>query len=416
MAQLETLTALDIGSSKVVCAIAELSPDGNMSIVAHGVAPCSGLRCGALVDSVETVSAIEQAVSQAESSGYSIGPVVVGLTSENLCFKAGCGVAAVGNKDGEVRQEDMRRAQASAGLVDFPSGFEIVSVVTRSYSVDGQRDIANPAGIAGVRLEAESYVCAASLPYLQNVQKIIARAGIESRPNGLLPAAMASALAVLTDDESDIGALVLDFGMGVIDLALYSAKEIGYAAVLGQGGWILTNDVARFFNITKDEAERLITDFGCASPAYLDKAAAEQKITALSASGDALVEVSRRELAEVLEARLQDIIDWVRARLDEAREQHGLTPSSIAITGGGSLLPGLDKRLGEELGLTTRVAVPCCPANLPQYLKSPMYSTVVGLLAFGADMVKQGTDETGEIIPSAGNIFVRIIDWFGRVF
>ncbi len=334
-------------------------------------------------------------------------------------FCVGHGVTAASNKESEFTKADVARVQANSSLVGVPSDYEVISTITRSYIVDGQRDIVNPVGLTGVRLEAEAYVCAAPLTYIQNVRKIVNKAGLDICKDGQLPVAMASSLAVLTDEERDLGAVMLDMGMGTVDMAVYTAKEIGYSAVLAKGGWILTNDVACFFNIAKSEAERLILNFGAASPECLDKDAVEQELKATSASGDSEVAIKRRELAEVIEARLLEIMEWVRDHLKEAREQYGLNASSIVLTGGVSLLPGIAQRFKKELGLPTRVASPCYPTNLPSYLSEPIYSTVVGLLAFGANLIKQNSGEAPEVVyPRKGvvGLFYRICEWFGKVF
>ena len=418
VAQLQTLTALDIGSSKVVCAVVELSPDGGLEVVARGVAPCKGVAEGVIVDSAETVEAIVKAVAETEASGYSVGPVVVGLTSENLAFRTGHGVTAVSNKEGEITPADKERAQAGASMVGVPSDHEIVFVATRSFSVDGQNDISNPVGLTGVRLEAEAYVCTAPLTYIQNVRRVVDKAGLEIRKDGLFPAPMASALAVLTDEERDVGALMLDIGMGTVDLAVYT-KEIGYSAVLAKGGRVIAGDVASYFNITKREAERLVTEYGIAAAEYLEAKDAETVITATSTAGDSNVSISRKELADVIEARLMEIIDWVKEQMEAARKQ-GLAVSGIVMTGGVSFLPAIDRRFSKELGVAVRVAAPCCLANLPEYLASPIYSTAVGLLAFGAHLVKQSSleNEDSEVPVRRGTLgwFWRIIDWFGRMF
>ncbi len=418
MAQLQTLTALDIGSSKIVCAVVELSPDGSLEIVARGVAPCKGVSDGVVVDSAETVDAIAKAVAETEASGYSVGPVVVGLTSENLAFRTGHGVTAVANKEGEITLADKERAQASASMVGVPSDHEIVSVVTRSFSVDGQNDIVNPVGLTGVRLEAEAYVCTAPLTYIQNIRRVVDKAGLEIRNKGLLPAAMASSLAVLTDEERDVGVLMLDIGMGTVDLAVYT-KEIGYSAVLAKGGRFISGDVASYFNITKSEAERLVTEYGIAAAEYLDAKAADEKITATSTAGDSEVTITRKELGDVIEARLQEIIDWVKEQMETAR-QRGLSVSGIVITGGVSFLPYIDRRFSKDLGVSVRVAAPCCFANIPEYMASPIYSAVVGLLAFGAHAVKHSLPENDEgpvpVRRGPMGLIWRIIDWFGRMF
>lgn len=410
VARLRTFTALDIGSSKVVCVIVELIPNGGIEIVARGVAPCHGVSEGKLTDGKAAVEAVVAAVSEAEASGYPIGPAVVAISSENLAFRNGRGVTAVASREGEITLADQDRARESACMVGVPSDYEVVSVVTRSYSVDGQKNVVNPVGLTGVRLEAEAFVCAASAHYLTNMRRLVEKAGLEIYRNGLLPAAMASSLAVLTDDECDVGALMLDIGMGTVDLAVVT-KEIGYSAVLGQGGGAISGDVAQFFNITMSEAERLVTEFGAAGAEYLDPKVLNETITATSTSGDSEVTLSREKLVEVIEARLKDIVEWSAEQLQKARNR-GLPVAGVVLTGGVSFLPGIERCFSKALELPARVAAPCNVPELPKHLDSPIYSTAVGLVAFGAHLVNQDVMVEEKETPQRSKY--RVVNWFWK--
>lgn len=415
MAKLETLTALDIGTSKVVCAIAELSHEGELEIVAKGVAPCRGLSRGALVDSEETVAAIESAISEAEKSGYSAGAVVVGLTSEYLTSRPGHGVAPVGGADGEITREDVDRVLKATSLVGIPSDTEVVKKIPRGFIVDGQRGIVNPVGISGGRLEADAYVCAASAAYLHNVRKVVMRAGLDVYTDeGLVPAALASSLAVLTDEERSLGVAMADIGLGTLDFSVYCANEIGYSSVLSKGGWILANDVACYFNIPQSEAERVIIEAGLAAPEYYEGDEG-RTISAALASGEGEAYINRRELSEVLEARLQEIVGWLSEQIEFARRKLGLTVSSLVLTGGAAQLPGLAQLVRRETGIPARVATPCYPPSLPQSLASPIYSTVVGLLLYGAGLSHASDNLPGGPGP-VGGVVKRILDWLNKVF
>lgn len=418
MAKVGTVTALDIGTSKVVCAIAELSRSGNgLEIVAKGVAPCCGLSRGALVDSEETVGAIEAAVNEAEASGYAAGPyVVVGLTSEYLTSRPSHGVSAVGGSGHEITDDDVRRVMAAATLVGVPSDTEIVKVVSRGFVVDGQRDILNPIGLSGVRLETDAYVSAASVAYLQNIRKVVGRAGLELHPNGFVPASLASSLAVLTEEERSLGVVMIDIGLGTLDLSVYCNGEIGTSAVFPMGGWVLANDVACYFNIPRSEAEKAILECGIASPEYLNLAESMPKqITVPSASGEIQVDVAREVLAEVLEARLKEVFAWVTERIEHARTKLGLTITSLVLTGGASQLPGLSQFAAKETELPTRVASPCYPASLPQFFSSPIYSTVVGLLLYGSTLGVVAKEKEVGTSP-VSNWFTRLTEWLNKVF
>lgn len=386
MARLETLTALDIGTSKVVCVIAELAADGELEVVARGVQPCRGMRRGALVDAEEATRSIEAAVSEAEKlAGYPVGPALVGLTSEYLCARPSHGVWPVGNSEGEVSPEDVRRVVEAARLVGIPSDREIVHAIPRGFTVDGQSGIRNPVGLSGLRLEADAHVIAGSSAFLQNIRKVVQRAGVEIDPEGLVASSIASSLAVLTDEERDLGTAMIDLGLGTVDFAVYCGGEIGHSAVLPISGEFLIQDVARFFRIPPPEAERLILESGLASPEFLEED--EENPTILEApgiSGDGNVQVPRKQLAEVIEARLFEVLEWVARQMEFARRKLGLTVTSLVMTGGVSQLPGLALMAHRELEVPTRVAAPCYPPGLPQKLASPIYSTAVGLILYGA--------------------------------
>ncbi len=401
MARLETLTALDIGTSKVVCLIAELARNGDLEVVARGVQPCCGLRRGALVDAEETVRAIEAAVSEAEKeAGYPVGPALVNLSSEFLTSRPSHGVWPVGNTEGEITPDDVRRVVEAARQVGIPSDREIVHAIPRGFTVDGQREICNPVGLSGLRLEADAHVIAGSSAFLQNIRKVVQRAGVEIHPEGLVASSIASSLAVLTDEERDLGTALLDMGLGTVDFSVYCGGEIGHSAVLPIGGEYLVQDVARFFRIPPMEVERLILEAGIASPEFLEQVEGEEQILeAPPVSGDGVIRISRRELSEVLEARLQDILEWVAEQIRTARRKLGLTVTSLVLTGGVSQLPGMALVAHRELDLPTRVAAPCYPPGLPLNLASPVYATAVGLVLYGATRIHRQEGRPGNVSP-----------------
>ncbi len=386
MARLETLTALDIGTSKVVCVIAELAQNGDLEMVARAVQPCRGLRRGALVDAEEAVRALEAAVQEAEKkAGYPVGPALVSLSSEFLTSRPSHGVWPVGNPDGEITAEDVRRVVEAARQVGIPSDGDIVHAIPRGFSVDGQKEIRNPVGLSGLRLEADAHVIAGSSAFLQNIRKVVQRAGLEIHSEGLVASSIASSLAVMTDEERDLGTAMIDVGLGTVDLAVYCGGEIGHSAVLKMGGDTLVQEVARVFRIPPMEVERLILEAGIASPEFLEgEEEAERLLEAPTVAGDGVAQITRRQLAEVLEGRLLDILEWVARQIHFARRRLGLTVTSLVLTGGVSQLPGMALVAHRELDIPARVAAPCYPPSLPQMLASPIYSTSVGLVLYGA--------------------------------
>lgn len=418
MARMEVLTAVDIGTSKVTCIIAEADSRGEIEVAGWGVCPCSGLRKGALVDPEQTTAAIEAAVTEAErKAGYNVTNVHLSLTSEYLNSLSSHGVWAVSNQENEIAPADVRKAVDAAKMVGIPSDREIIHVVPRGFTVDGHNGIRNPVGLSGLRLEVDTHVVAASSAYLHNMCKCVQRASLEIEEEGLVASPIASGLAVLTEEERKLGTAMIDIGAGTVDLSVYCDGEIGHSAILPVAGDLLTHDLARFFRIPPSQAEKLKLEKGIVAPSYLNSDEDErdtETIEAVSLSGEESVEVSRFEMAQVLEARLLDILEWVGRELKRA-EQLGLVVTSLVMTGGTSQLPGLAKLTHRELDIPCRVAAPCYPAGLPQELASPIYSTGVGLLLYSASRtLLPGEHEVG---PSTMKVFFgRVGRWLAEVF
>ncbi|MBI3926676.1 MAG: cell division protein FtsA [Armatimonadetes bacterium] len=415
---MEVLTALDIGTSKISCIIAEADAEGNMDVVGHGVSPCLGLRKGALVDPEQTVHAIETAVSEAEKeAGYTINSVHLCLSSEYLSSLPSQGVWAVSNPENEISAIDVRRVVEAARMVGIPSDREILHIVPRGFTVDGQNGIRNPVGLTGLRLEVETHVVAAASSFLQNICKCVQKANLEIDADGLVASTIASGLAVLTDEERKLGTAMIDIGAGTVDLAVYCDEEIGHSAVLPVAGDLLTHDLARFFRIPPSQAERLKLDKGLVSPDYLESSEDDlhdETIEVTSLSGEELVPVSRHQLAEVLEARLLDIFEWVAEECKKA-ERRGLVVASLVMTGGTSQLPGLARLARRELEMPVRVAAACYPQGLPEQLGSPIYATGVGLLLYAA--ARRFTPEEKEEGPSRMKVLLgRVGRWLAEVF
>ena len=395
MARTEILTSVDIGTSKVTCLIAEADQDGNIEFVGHGLSPCSGLKRGALIDPETAIQAISAAVNDAErEAGFSVNSVLVSLTSEYVHSLSSHGVWAVSNPEGEISINDVRRALDSARLVGIPSDREIIHVIPRGFTVDGQEGIRNPIGLSGLRLEVDTHIVAATSAYLQNLGRCLGRATLDVEEDGLIASSMASGLAVLTEQERKLGTAMIDMGAGTVDLSVFCDDEIGHSAISTMGGDLLTQDLARFFRIPQEQAEKLKLEKGIVAPTYLDSDETErdgETVPATSLSGEEEVEVSRFEMAQVLEARLLDMMDWVGKEIAKA-ERQGLVVTSLVLTGGGSQLPGMANLASRELDVPCRIAAPCYPAGLPDQLASPIYSTAIGLVLHGASRRLLPTD------------------------
>ncbi len=319
--------------------------------------------------------------------------------------------------DGEITVNDVRRVLDSARLVGIPSDREIIHVIPRGFTVDGHEGVRNPVGLSGLRLEVDTHIVAASSAYLQNLGRCLSRATLEVEEDGLIASSMASGLAVLTAEERKLGTAMVDIGAGTVDLSVFCDDEIGHSSILSMGGDLLTQDLARFFRIPGEQAEKLKLEKGIVAPTYLDsdeKDRDSETVRATSLSGEEQIEVSRFEMAQVLEARLLDVLDWVRRELAVAEKQ-GLVVTSLVLTGGSSQLPGLANLASRELDMPCRVAAPCYPEKLPDQLASPIYSTAVGLILHGASRrslpndIPQGSSKVKVLLGRVGR-------WLAEVF
>jgi cell division protein FtsA len=260
----------------------------------------------------------------------------------------------------------------------------------------------------------DAHVVAASSSFLQNMCKTVQRANLEIDPDGLISGAIASALAVLTEEERKLGTAMIDIGAGTLDLAVYCEGEVGHSAVLPVAGDLLTHDLARFFRIPPSQAERLKLEKGLASPEFLEQNA-DELLQAKTLSGEGLVEVPRGQMAEVLEARLLDMFEWVGGELQRA-ERLGLVVSSLVLTGGTSQLPGIAQLAHRELNMPCRVASPCYPQGLSEALASPIFSGSIGLLLHGAARRFLPQDK-GEVKSSKFRQVVHSVSrWLAEVF
>ena len=382
MAKSVTITALDIGTGKVTCAIAELAKDGELEVVAKGIAPCRGMKNGALINSSDTVASVEEAINEAEKSGYQAGEVIIGLTSDFITSRLGRGRTAIAGSSREVTEADIDIAIENSTLVGLPSDMEIFKSIPRRFSVDGLGGVTHPVGMSGESLEAETYICAASSAYIRNMRRIIDSAGYDIHKDGMIPSAMASGLAVLADEERSLGQAVLDIGCGTSDLSIFSDGEIGFTEVCSFGGADLARALACKFNISESEAERLIIEDGAASPDFIDDG--DKELEAKSLAGDVSITLRKRELAEVMERELSELLYWTAQKIFYARRDLGLNVPGIILTGGTAQLSGLDAMIKRDVELTATLRSPMFPHNLPEDMTSPIFSTVVGLLLYGA--------------------------------
>ncbi len=389
------LVGIDVGTTKVCALIGEVSRDGRLTIMGHGTVPSSGLKKGVVVNIDQTVRSIADAVERAERlSGWKIDRAFVGVGGQHVESMNSTGQVAVTAHHREVTREDVNRAIEVARAVSIPSNREVLHVERRGFIVDGQEGVKDPLGMSALRLEVETHIVTASATAVQNLSKCIGQAGVKI--DELVAASLASAEAVLTDTEKELGVAVADIGAGTIDLALFTDGSPFHTVVLPIGGNNVTNDVAIGLKTSLPVAEELKIRHGTCN---LASVTGDEEISVALLGEDAGRTVSRLEVSRIIEARMRETFELLR---NEMQTAPGMLPAGIILTGGASQLAGIAELGREVLEMPVRVSGPSGIGGLVDTLLTPSYSTAVGLLQWGSTSLSSGEPTRFESTPAAG--------------
>ncbi|WP_299027482.1 cell division protein FtsA [uncultured Thermanaerothrix sp.] len=367
------VVGIDIGTTKVCTLVARVEGERNLRILGVGIEPSQGIRKGAVVDLGAASTAIARSIEKAQrTSGLEITSALVSLAGSHVASVNSRGV--VGISGGVIDQEDIARALDSAQAIAIPHNRQIIHVIQRGFVVDGQDGIRNPIGMHGYRLEVEAHIITAAESTVENIRQCVEAAGVQVSHFVLNP--LASGEVVLTETERQMGVVVCDIGGGTTDLAIYIDGDVWHTMVLALGGNHITSDIAHGLRLPLPQAEEVKKQYGHA----VENEVSEEEILTLRTFGQEYpVQVSRRELAHIIEARVEEIFLFV---LEEIKRSgyDGLLPAGMVLTGGTALLPGIRNLASSVLGLPVRVAKPENLVGLTDQLQSPAYSTSVGLL------------------------------------
>jgi cell division protein FtsA len=375
------IVGLDVGTSKIAAIAAEIKPEGGFEIIGMGSHPSRGLKKGVVVNIETTVSAIQRALEEAElMADCKIREVYTGIAGSHIKSFNSQGMVAI--KDKEVVQMDIDRVIETAKAVQIPNDQQILHILNQEFIIDGQEDVREPLGMSGVRLEAKVHIVTGAVSAAQNIIKCVRRCGLEVRDLILQP--LASALAVITDDEKDLGVCLIDIGGGTTDVAVFTHGAIRHTAVIPIAGDQITNDIAMALRTPTKDAEDIKQRFGCA----LSQLADPQEMVEVPGVGErASRELSRKTLAEVIEPRVEELYSLVQAELRRSGYEE-LLSSGIIITGGSSVLQGMVE-LGEEIfHMPVRIGQPNYSGGLAEVVRHPRYSTGVGLLLAGVQQYR----------------------------
>jgi cell division protein FtsA len=395
------IVGLDVGTTKVCAVVGEVVED-ELEIRGVGASTSTGLKKGVVINIEPTVESIKKAVKEAESfTGVQISSVYVGITGAHV--KGFNSYGAVGIRSDEVTPLDVQRAIESAKAVYIPLDREVLHVLPTGYILDGQDGIRDPIGMAGVRLEAKVHIITAAVSSVQNLLKCCEKAGLEVIEVVFQP--LASTEAILTDDEKELGVAVVDLG-GTTDIILYKDGWLRHLSVLTIGGNHFTNDVAIGLRVSMSEAERLKKSFGCAMASMVKE---DELIDIIQAGQDR--KIPRKYLSEIIQPRAEELLDLIKGELLSC-SGYDIASSGIVLTGGGSLLAGLDRMAEAILGLPVRVGYPDCVNGCRGNINNPMHATGVGLVLYGFNI------EVKEIYyrNTLTGIFGKMRNWVSGVF
>jgi cell division protein FtsA len=402
------IVGLDIGTSKVVAVVADVTEDGSLNVVGMGSASSKGLKRGVVVDIEKTVGAIQAALGEAElMADCKISEVYTGIAGSHIKSLNSHGMVAI--KDKEVTQADIDRVIETASAVNIPADHQVLHILSQEYVIDGQEDVKEPLGMSGVRLEVRVHIVSGAVSAVQNITKCVRRCGLEIAEVVLQP--LASAHAVLTDDERDLGVCLVDIGGGTTDMAVFINGAIRHTAVIPIAGDQITNDIAMALRTPTGEAENIKIQHGVALRHMTDP----QTMIEVPGVGErGARQMSRHTLAEVIEPRVEELYSFVQAELRRVNLEDRLS-SGIVITGGASLMPGMTELAEEIFHMPVRLGLPRYVGGLAEVVKNPRYSTAVGLLIVARQQMQKAPGQRGKD-GSIGDIFGRMKSWFQNNF
>jgi cell division protein FtsA len=364
---------LDIGTSMVRCVVGMYDPNGSNkpSIIGHGQAPNQGMRRGAVVHVDDVAEAIVHAVTEAERiSGTQIKHSTVNVNGSHVSGLNSEGVIAISAANREITSEDRLRVEEAATIVSLPPNREIVQFFAKSYSLDGQRNIKDPVGMHGVRLEVDAHIVTAASPNLRNLDMALEKAEVEATHHTV--SGLAAAEAVLTRQQREAGTALIDIGAGTTNLIVFEDGEVQHVAILPIGGQHITNDLAIGLRTDIDIAEQVKLQLA-------DLHAQPKKTSATIKIGDKSYNFQSEDIAMVIEARVDELLEYVDKELQKIKRSRKL-PGGIVLTGGTAKIPGIDEFARDKLRLPARIGKLQNIGGLVDTVEDQSFTTVVGLM------------------------------------
>ncbi len=372
------LASLDVGSAKIrtVVAVTESARDGVPNVIGVGMSPSLGIRKGQVIDVEELIHNIIASIEDAERmAGVPINHVFVGLSGSHIEAFDSRGVIAISGA--EITMDDIGRVLEAAQAVSIPPNRRILHIEPKSYAVDEQRGIKNPAGMTGIRLEVEAHIITGHIQHVKNVEKCIDQAGVDI--DALVPSTIAAAEATLTKRQKELGVVVIDVGAGSTSVAIYEEGTILHSVCLPIGGESVTNDIAIGLRTSVDTAERIKIEYGSVLPQEVGE---REMIDLSTVSRIDSQTVSKRYMAEIMQARYFEIFSFIKTELDRLG-RGGMLPAGAVLTGAAVKAPGVLDLARDTLGLPVQMGFPVDIGGVIEKVDDPAYATALGTLIWG---------------------------------
>jgi cell division protein FtsA len=369
------IAAIDVGTTKICTLIAHQRDDGNLEIIGIGKAPSHGLARGVVVDIAPAIASIKASFEEAQiMAGCSIEAVSIGISGSHIQAYQSQGVVAL--KGRQIRQSDILNVMAAAKAIPLAEGQQILHILPQFFTIDGNQRVRDPLGMHGVRLEVQAHIITGSITSAQNLVHCCERAGVKVRDIILEP--LASADAVLSFDERELGVAMLDIGGGTADFAVYQNNALYHTRIFPVAGNLFTHDIAICLHTTLKDAERIKKEYGSVLFSSLSNNA-DELIQAALTQGNLVQSISRADLITILQARAQELLGFVK---QECNTHNLLTvaQAGLVLTGGGALLNGLPELARAVLRVPVRIGRPQVPFTFHETLENPLYATGYGLL------------------------------------
>jgi len=410
MARQNIVTGLDVGTSKVRTVVASFREGQEKpKIIGVGEVPSNGMRKGIIIDIEEVTESIGKSIERAElNSGVSIHQVCASIGGSHVGIRANKGLVAVSRADQEVSEEDIERVMASASALSLSPNREILHIIPCEFKVDNEENIQDPLGMTGARLEVNTLIIDGLTPCIKNLKKCISNLGIKTE--SLTLDVLAASQSVLSKHQKELGVLVLDIGGGTTGMTVYEEGKLLYAHILPIGADHVTNDIAIGLRITVDLAEKIKLQYGTTLPSEIKKKEVVN-LSDLDENEEGMID--RKEIAKIIEARVQEIFDLVNRELKKIGRQK-LLPAGVVLVGGGSLISGIVEVAKKELGLPAQVGIPSEVEGILEKVDNPAFATATGLIIQALQVGKTNNQKISFLptISSSSATINKIKKWF----